>query len=58
MKRKQGTFSREISEVLGYYRAVAQRGEVPRIEDRDARKLSTRPRLRAVPAKGTVSRTR
>jgi hypothetical protein len=58
MKRKQGTFSREISEVLGYYRAVAQRSNVQEFEDPDARKLSTGPRLRAVSCKPAVSRTR
>jgi hypothetical protein len=58
MKRKQGTFSREISEVLGYYRAVAQRSELPNIEDPHARKLSAGPRLRVVSTKAAISRTR
>jgi hypothetical protein len=58
MKRKQGTFSQEISEVLGYYRAVAERSNVQRIQDPHARKLSSGPRLRAVSSKSAVSRTR
>jgi hypothetical protein len=58
MKRKHGTFSREISEVLGYYRAVAKRSEVQKIEDPHARKLSAGPLLRVISTKAASARTR
>lgn len=54
MKRKQGTFSREITEVLAYYYAVAQRSDRAKVKDAGAREVRTRAPLRIVPNKATA----
>lgn len=57
MKRKQGTFNQEITEMLTYYHAVAQRGATPKVEDEAPRERRAGAPLRVVPIKATVSRT-
>ena len=49
MKRKQGTFTREITEVLAYYYAVAKRSDRTRVKDVGAREGRIRASLRIVP---------
>jgi hypothetical protein len=58
MKRKQETFSDEITEVLTYYYAVARRSKPSKISGRVARKLCAAAPLRIVPIKAGASRTR
>ena len=58
MKRKQGTFSQEITEMLSYYHAVAQRGATPKVEDEAPPERRAGAPLRVVPIKATDSRTR
>jgi hypothetical protein len=58
MKRKQETFSDEITEVLTYYYAVARRSNPSKISNRAAGKLCAGAPLRIVPIKAGASRTR
>jgi hypothetical protein len=58
MKRKQETFSSEITEVLTYYYAVARRSKPSKISGRVVRKLCASAPLRIVPIKAGASRTR
>jgi hypothetical protein len=58
MKKKRETFSDEITEVLTYYYAVAQRSKTPKVPKRAERKLCTNAPLRIVPIRAGASRTR
>ena len=48
MKRKQGTFSREITEVLAYYYAVARRSDTPKVKTAGGREARSPTPLRII----------
>jgi hypothetical protein len=58
MKKKHETFSDEITEVLAYYYALAQRSKTPKVSKRAERKLCSNAPLRIVPIRTGASRTR